>query len=151
MEVQTEPESYQAVRAIREVCPGFDFHDVRGHDAGDGVSIAQYVILGTLPDGSALRAPGVLVAYSVDGRITRLQEYLDTGQFALLTPARLRPGRATAADTGRAPAADTGRASAGRQRDRSGGLTTGPVRRAAPGSAAQRGRGGRWTAGNARP
>lgn len=147
MEVQTEPESYQAVRAIREVCPDFDFHDVRGHDAGNGVSIAQYVILGTLPDGSALQAPGVLVAYSVDGRITRLQEYLDTGQlaplFVLLAPARLRPGRA--------PAADTGRASAGRQRDRSGGLTTGPVRRAAPGSAAQRGRGGRWTAGNARP
>jgi len=91
VEVQTAPESYEAVRAIRNVVPDFDFHDVRGHDTGDGVSVAQYVILGTLPDGSALRAPGVLVAHSTDRRITRLQEYLDTGQlaplFALLTPA----------------------------------------------------------------
>lgn len=90
IEVQTEPESYDAVRAIRTVCPDFEFSDLRGHDTGGGVSVAQYVLTGTLPDGSALRAPGVLVAHSEHGRIVRLQEYLDTAQlaplFALLTP-----------------------------------------------------------------
>jgi ketosteroid isomerase-like protein len=82
VDVQTEPESYDAVRAIRTVVPDFDFHEIRTHDTGGGVSVAQYVILGTLPDGATLRVPGVLIAHSCGGRITRLEEYVDTAQLA---------------------------------------------------------------------
>lgn len=84
IQVPTEPASYDAVLAIRKVCPDFEFSDIRAHEAGAGVSVAQYVLTGTLPDGSELRAPGVLVAHSEEGRIVRLQEYLDSGQLASL-------------------------------------------------------------------
>jgi ketosteroid isomerase-like protein len=89
LEIPTEPGSYETIKAIRGVVPDFDFREIRGREAGDGVSVAQYVIGGALPDGSSLRAPGILVAHSTDGQITRLEEYLDTAQlaplFALLT------------------------------------------------------------------
>ncbi|MEJ2861656.1 hypothetical protein [Actinomycetospora flava] len=51
--------------------------DVR---AGDG--FAQYVIVGTLPDGSALRAPAALAVHVEGGMVTRIEEYVDTAQLA---------------------------------------------------------------------
>lgn len=87
-ESPTVPDSFAALRTVLDAVPDYRMADVMVHEAGDGVSVAQFVATGTLPDGSALRAPGVLVAHSRDGKVVRLEEYLDTGQlsrvFALL-------------------------------------------------------------------
>ena len=81
-ESPTVPDGFATLRAVLDAVPDYRFSDVVAHDAGDGVSVAQFVAIGTLPDGSALRAPGVLVAHSRDGKVVRLEEYLDTGQLS---------------------------------------------------------------------
>jgi ketosteroid isomerase-like protein len=83
-EVPTVPDSFEGLRAVRRVVTDYRVTDVVAHEAGDGVSFAQFVLAGTLPDGSALRAPGVLVAHARDGKVVRLEEYLDTGQLGRL-------------------------------------------------------------------
>jgi ketosteroid isomerase-like protein len=87
-DVPTVPGSFDGLRAVRGVVTDYRFAEVVVHETGGDVSVAQFVALGTLPDGSALRAPGVLVAHARDGRVVRIEEYLDTGQlsriFALL-------------------------------------------------------------------
>ncbi|MDD7939726.1 hypothetical protein PHK61_14975 [Actinomycetospora lutea] len=77
VEAPTVPDTFATLRAIREKVPDFTMTDVR---TGDG--FAQYVIVGTLPDGSALRAPAALAIHVEDGLVTRLEEYVDTGQLA---------------------------------------------------------------------
>jgi hypothetical protein len=59
---------------VHRVVPDYRIRDVACHDTGADVSVAQFVLTGTLPDGSALRAPGVLVAHSRAGRVVRLEE-----------------------------------------------------------------------------
>jgi ketosteroid isomerase-like protein len=44
--------------------------------------VQQHVLRGTAPNGTALAVPACLVATVVDGRITRLDEYLDASHFA---------------------------------------------------------------------
>jgi len=61
-EVPTVPDSFEGLRAVHRVVPDYRIRDVACHDTGADVSVAQFVLTGTLPDGSALRAPGVLVA-----------------------------------------------------------------------------------------
>jgi ketosteroid isomerase-like protein len=81
-EVPTVPDSFEGLRAAHRVVADYRVAEVVAHEAGDGVSFAQFVLTGTLPDGSALRAPGVLVAHARDGKAVRLEEYLDTGQLS---------------------------------------------------------------------
>jgi len=87
-EVPTVPDSFEGLRAVHRVVADYRMADVVVHDTDADVSYAQFVLTGTLPDGAALRAPGVLVAHTRGGRVVRLEEYLDTGQlsrvFALL-------------------------------------------------------------------
>ena len=73
-EVPTVPDSFEGLRAVHRVVPDYRIRDVACHDTGADVSVAQFVLTGTLPDGSALRAPGVLVAHSRAGRVVRLEE-----------------------------------------------------------------------------
>lgn len=77
VEAPTVPDTFATLRAIRSKVPDFTMTDVR---AGDG--FAQYVIVGTLPDGSALRAPAALAVHVEGGMVTRIEEYVDTGQLA---------------------------------------------------------------------
>jgi uncharacterized protein len=79
VEAPTVPDTFATLRAIRAVVPDFTMTDVR---AGEGY--AQYVVTGTLPDGSTLRAPAAAVLHVEDGRCTRIEEYVDTGQLAPL-------------------------------------------------------------------
>ncbi|MEJ8281095.1 hypothetical protein [Pseudonocardia spirodelae] len=81
-EAPTVPDTIEAVRAIRRVVPDFGMYEVRTHDAGP-VSFAQYTLRGTLPGGGAFRAPAVLAVHTGDdGRVVRIEEYVDTGQLA---------------------------------------------------------------------
>ncbi|WP_224387219.1 nuclear transport factor 2 family protein [Pseudonocardia sp. ICBG1293] len=84
VEAPTVPDTVESVRAIRRVVPDFGMAEVRTHDAG-AVSVAQYTLRGTLPDGGVFRAPAVLVVHTGDdGRVTRIEEYVDTAQLAPL-------------------------------------------------------------------
>lgn len=49
-----------------------------------GGYVQQHVMHGTLPNGTAFHMPACLVCKVSDGRITRLDEYLDMGQAAAL-------------------------------------------------------------------
>lgn len=80
-DVPTLPNSFEGLRAVRAVVADYRMAGVTAHDTTEGVSFAQFVLTGTLPDGSALRAPGVLVVHACDGKVVRLEEYLDTGQI----------------------------------------------------------------------
>jgi hypothetical protein len=77
----------ESMRRIRAKLPDFAFSDLR-FDTGIGdVSVVRYFLTATLPDGSALRVPGVLVLTEADGVLVRSEEYLDTGQLQPLVAA----------------------------------------------------------------
>jgi ketosteroid isomerase-like protein len=47
--------------------------------------LQQHVLTGITPDGTPFRMPACIIFTMQDGRITRLEEYLDTGQTAVLS------------------------------------------------------------------
>lgn len=82
VEAPTVPDTVATLRAIRAVVPDFTMTEVRVGPADDAVAFVRYVIVGTLPDGGRLRAPATMAVHHRDGRATRLEEYVDTGQLA---------------------------------------------------------------------
>ena len=80
-------DSFAMVAAINAVVPDFTFAERRHLPATGEVSVAQYTLTGTLPDGSALRVPACLVVREVAGRVARIEEYLDATQLAPLVTA----------------------------------------------------------------
>jgi len=59
-------------------------YDVKRRDVIPGGFLQEHVLRGTAPDGSEVAMPACIVATVVDGRITRVNEYLDpTGVGAL--------------------------------------------------------------------
>ena len=63
---------------------GLRYEEIRREVLRDGF-LQQHVLRGTAPDGSALEVPAALRIYCEDGVITRLEEYLDTGQVKALS------------------------------------------------------------------
>ena len=59
------------------------YEDVRRFPTPNGF-VQQHVLRGTAPDGAKLDVPACIACTVVDGRITRLDEYLDTAQIAPL-------------------------------------------------------------------
>ena len=67
--------------ALQAALPDCRFEDVRTY-GGDSVSVAQYLFVATLPDGSSVRAPGCFIVHERDGLIVRIEEYMDSAQLA---------------------------------------------------------------------
>lgn len=91
VEAPTVVGTIESVRAIRGVVPDFRLDDVRTSPPADGLAWARYTVTGTLPDGAVFRAPAALAVHvDPSGRVSRIEEYIDTGQlaglFAALTP-----------------------------------------------------------------
>ncbi|MGH6872723.1 MAG: nuclear transport factor 2 family protein [Rhizomicrobium sp.] len=59
-------------------------YEIVARHAFDGGYVQQHVLTGTLNSGDAFRMPACLVVQVANGRITRLDEYLDTGQTQAL-------------------------------------------------------------------
>lgn len=59
------------------------YEDVRRHETPDGFA-QQHVLRGIAPNGEALDMPAAVFCTVKDGRITRLEEYLDPAQAAAL-------------------------------------------------------------------
>ena len=82
-EVETPLASaFDIFAAIRAVLPDFGFDEVSAVVAGVDRSIAQYVCTASLPDGSTFRAPACAVLTEERGLLHRVEEYVDSAQFA---------------------------------------------------------------------
>jgi hypothetical protein len=67
--------------AIRRVMPDFEVTDFTVHIAEDAFIVVQTSI-GTLPDGTAVRIPGIVVFDVADGRIVAINSVRDESQAA---------------------------------------------------------------------
>jgi uncharacterized protein len=63
------------------------YQDVRRQRTPTGF-VQQHVLRGRIANGTELRVPACMVATVVNGRITRLEEYLDMAHFAPLLQLR---------------------------------------------------------------
>jgi ketosteroid isomerase-like protein len=83
IEAPTDPATRESLQAIRKVVPDFRLDEARTTPVADGLSFAQYTIKGTLPDGTAFRAPAALAVHTdAAGKVTRIEEYVDTAQLS---------------------------------------------------------------------
>ncbi len=62
---------------------GLRYEDVRRHPTPNGF-VQQHVLRGRAPSGAAVEIPACIVCAVANGRITRLDEYLDSAQVAPL-------------------------------------------------------------------
>lgn len=62
---------------------GLRYEIVARHEIADGV-VQQHILHGTAPDGTELHAPACLVVRVRDGRIVRIDEYLNVADVAAL-------------------------------------------------------------------
>lgn len=62
---------------------GLRYEDVRRHATPSGF-VQQHVLRGTAPSGAPLEVPACIVCAVANGRITRLDEYLDSAHVAVL-------------------------------------------------------------------
>lgn len=60
------------------------YDDVQRHPI-DGGFVQQHVLRGTTKNGAALEVPSCLIVHVEDGRITRIDEYLDTAHLRPLS------------------------------------------------------------------
>jgi ketosteroid isomerase-like protein len=70
--------------SLRGKVPDLRMEAVRRRGVAGGF-VEQHVLTGTMPDGGALRVAGCFIGSTEDGRITRLEEYVDGGQAAALS------------------------------------------------------------------
>jgi uncharacterized protein len=69
---------------LRSQVPDLRMETVRRRGLAGGF-IEQHVLTGTMSDGETLRVVGCFIGTVEDGRITRLEEYVDGGQAAVLS------------------------------------------------------------------
>ena len=59
------------------------YEEVRRHSFAGGF-VQQHVLRGTAPNGKPFEVPACIVCEVVDGRVTRLDEYLDSAHTSVL-------------------------------------------------------------------
>lgn len=80
---QTPEENLRTLGWVTRNIKELRYEEMRRYDIGSGF-VQQHVLRGIAPNGSALELPACIVCQVEDGRITRLEEYLDSGQTAVL-------------------------------------------------------------------
>ena len=68
---------------LQTAVPDFRAAETHVHAWEDGCAL-QYVFVGTLPSGAALRIPACLIVTVRDGLVVRAQEYVDSAHAAAL-------------------------------------------------------------------
>ncbi|MBX3494760.1 MAG: nuclear transport factor 2 family protein [Parvibaculum sp.] len=81
---QTVEENLKVLRWMARKLPGRRY-DVLRRVVIPGGFMQQHVVRGTLADGSAFAMPACVVCLVENGRIVRLEEYLDPAQAAVLS------------------------------------------------------------------
>ncbi|HMM14875.1 MAG TPA: nuclear transport factor 2 family protein [Parvibaculum sp.] len=80
---QTVEENLRVLRWLARALPQRKYNIVRRVVIPGGY-LQQHVLSGRRPNGEAFSMPACLVVQVADGRITRLEEYLDPAQAAVL-------------------------------------------------------------------
>lgn len=83
MKEQSPEENLRTLRWVTRNIKDLRYEEMRRHDIGSGF-VQQHVLRGIAPNGSPLELPACIVCQVEDGHITRLEEYLDSGQTAVL-------------------------------------------------------------------
>ncbi|MBY6687746.1 nuclear transport factor 2 family protein [Rhodococcus sp. BP-149] len=86
---QTVAENLAVLGAVTDVVGNLRYDVVRRCEVGDGV-FSQHVLRGDLPDGTSIALDAAMFIRVVDGRIQRVEEYIDTARAAGLFQALRR-------------------------------------------------------------
>lgn len=88
---QTTDENLKMLGWLTRHVRNVRYEEVRRQEITGGF-LEQHVLRGELADGTKIEAPTCMIGYIADGKITRLEEYLDTAQVApMLYPTRAAP------------------------------------------------------------
>ena len=80
---QTADENLRVLTWLVRKVKNLRYEEVRRYATPEGFA-QQHVLRGTAPNGSELEVPAAMFCTVADGKITRLEEYLDTAQTAVL-------------------------------------------------------------------
>ena len=80
---QARDANLRVLRWVVDNVAALRYEDVRRVVLDDGF-VQQHVLRGTAPNGTPLEVPAMMRVTVANGRITRLEEYLDTAQVAAL-------------------------------------------------------------------
>lgn len=80
---QHKTDNLRTLQYVIRTVQGRSYDEVRRTVLDDGF-VQQHVLRGTAPGGT-LEVPAMMRVWVSDGRITRIDEYLDTAQVAVLT------------------------------------------------------------------
>lgn len=83
--VQTVAENLPVLRWVARNIEGLVYDEIRRNAMDSGQVVQRHVLRGKAPNGRTLALRGAIVfTFDDDGRITRLEEYLDSVQVAVL-------------------------------------------------------------------
>ena len=80
---QTADENLRVLTWLVRKVKNLRYEEVRRYATPEGFA-QQHVLRGTAPNGSELEVPAAMFCTVAGGKITRLEEYLDTAQTAVL-------------------------------------------------------------------
>ena len=80
---QTAEENLAVLQWVTSSIHGLRYEDVRRQATADGF-VQQHVLRGTMGNGAAVEIPACIVVTIRDGRIARLDEYLDSKHTKVL-------------------------------------------------------------------
>ena len=84
--VQSVADNLRTLSWVSHNIAGISYDDVKRTPMDDGKVIQQHVLRGTAPNGKPLNVVACIVfTFDDAGRITRLEEYLDSAQVAVIT------------------------------------------------------------------
>lgn len=86
---QTVEENLRILRWLGSTLDDMRYEEIRRHPIADGFA-QQHVLRATLPGYGPVQVPASLFVTIADGRITRIDEYLDSAAAAPLRSARQR-------------------------------------------------------------
>lgn len=84
---QNVEDNLKMLKALHRAVSGLRYDVVRRAELPDGV-IQQHVLRGALPNGGPVALHAAMYLRVSDGRITRIEEYLDSGQRTEIRRAR---------------------------------------------------------------
>lgn len=80
---QAPEENLRTLAWVTKNIKDLRYEEMRRHDTGSGF-VQQHVLRGIAPNGKPLDLPACIVCEVKDGKITRLDEYLDSAHTAVL-------------------------------------------------------------------
>jgi len=80
---QTLDENLRVIAWMARTVKGCSYDEIRRFETADGF-VQQHILRGIAPNGERLECPAAVFCTVKDGKITRIEEYVDTAQFAVL-------------------------------------------------------------------